>query len=412
MGKQLTEDQRRRLAELRKDVGKVQAESEALWKEVEKTAREEERYLDVLVNADKYIGKIEESFEQRTGLNRVDSVLLFVATALQLFRIYILPKIEEALHPSGEQDGDFASKMEKQLKEFVGKQLQGEQENAKTYRSWHEIVANHRLPYDAVRLTGERSGGTPLKVLGRDPIIGWIFGVANIMTDTVSIGPEFNLWAKSLSFSDIETFEVDMGPRFCWQEQIETADMFEEAKASYDEDKHRLYAAVFAHGLHQETFMYNTLGLPVPRLSSQNPDEAYDLYSSGYDCMDSIFDSQLAQAFLKSGKTAMLINGIIAGIHQLFFDPVTELNRDLYTVKTKRIILYSNLIATGSDVVQASIRASNGDADAIKDLDWGGLVVTMFHLIYDTKFIMKVKEEFVFKEWARLIESEDNFLNS
>ena len=411
MGKQLTDDQRRRLAELEKDTQEVLAESEALWKDIEKTAREEERYLDVLVNADKYIGKIEETFEQRTGLNRVDTVLLFVATVLQLFRIYVLPKIEEMLHPSDAQDnGDLASKMEQQLKEFLGKQIQGAQENGKTYRSWHEIVANRRVPYDAVRHTGERPGAARMKVLGQDPLFGWIFGVANIMTDTVSIGPD--LGRKNFSFSDIETYEVDMGPGFCWKEQIETSDMFEEAKASYDEDKHRLYAAVFAHGLHQETYMYHTLGLPVPRLSSQNPVEAYDLYSSGYDCMDSIFDSQLADVFLKSGKTAMLINGIIAGIHQLFFDPTSELNRDLYTVKTKRIILYSNLIATGSDVVQASIRASNGDADAIKDLDWGGLVVTMFHLIYDTKFIMKVKEEFVFNEWARMIESEDNILNN
>lgn len=439
MGKKLTEDQLRRLAELRKKVDDDQRETEAFLQRIEKSAREEERYLNVLHNAGEIFDRLEESFEQRTGLTETDSALLFLATALQLFRIYALPKLKDKFQDSERKENDDPSikKEEKaKMKAFFEKHANKDDEKkywepkeSKKYRTWNEIVRTTKVPYDAIRHAGDRpldanvspdsqffgrnmhGGQHRVKTLGHDPLLGWVFGVANIMTDTISICPEFKLKEKIYPLPYVETYEVDMGSRFCWEEQIGTWEMFEEAKESFDEDKHRLYAAVFAQGLHLESDKYTRLGLPVPILTLLSPDKAYDIYSSGYDYMDFIFDTQLAKRFLKSGTDAMFFNRLIAWIHQLFYDPTKEPDRDLYTVRTKRIVLYSNLIATGSDVIQAAIRADAGDEKALKDLDWGGLVVTMFHLIYDTAFIMTVKEEFVFKEWERVIESEDNILN-
>ena len=433
MGTKLTEDQLRRLTELKKKVEDDRRETEAFLQDIEKSAREEERYINVLKNAGKILDGIEENFEQRTGLTKTDSVLLFVATALQLFRIYALPKIKDRFPDSkrkANNDSSILKEEKEKMKEFREKHIKkwGKKESKK-YRTWIEIASTIKVPYDAIRHAGDRplndrvspdsrffgrnmhGGRHRVKTLGHDPLLGWVFGVANIMTDTISICPEFNLKEKRYPLPYVETYEVDMGPRFCWEEQIGTLEMFEEGKESYDEDKHRLYAAVFAQGLHLASDKYTKLGLPIPFLTLLSPKKAYDLYSSGYDYLDFIFDTQLARRFLKSGKCAMALNRIIAGLHQLFYDPTKEPDRDLYTVRTKRIVLYSNLIATGSDVIQAAIRADAGDEKALKDLDWGGLVVTLFHLIYDTAFIMKVKEEFVFKEWERVIESDDNLLN-
>ncbi|MBR5943719.1 MAG: hypothetical protein IKZ94_02090, partial [Lachnospiraceae bacterium] len=79
--------------------------------------------------------------------------------------------------------------------------------------------------------------------------------------------------------------------------------------------------------------------------------------------------------------------------------------------RTRKIILYSNMIATSSDIIQTACRAYVGDENALKNFDIGGFLVTLYRLITDTMFIMKVKEEFLFKEWDRIIESKDNILN-
>ena len=80
-------------------------------------------------------------------------------------------------------------------------------------------------------------------------------------------------------------------------------------------------------------------------------------------------------------------------------------------MRTRKIILYSNIIATTSDVVQTAIRAYIGDENAIKDFDLGGFLVTIYRLITDTKYVLKIKEEFIFNEWNRIVESKNNIFN-
>ena len=57
------------------------------------------------------------------------------------------------------------------------------------------------------------------------------------------------------------------------------------------------------------------------------------------------------------------------------------------------------------------IRAYAGDENAIKNFDLGGFLVTVYRLITDTKYIQKIKEEFIFNEWDRIIESKNNIFN-
>ena len=69
------------------------------------------------------------------------------------------------------------------------------------------------------------------------------------------------------------------------------------------------------------------------------------------------------------------------------------------------------MIATTSDVVQTAIRTYAGDENAIKNFDLGGFLVTVYRLITDTKYILKIKEEFIFNEWDKIVESKNNIFN-
>lgn len=102
---------------------------------------------------------------------------------------------------------------------------------------------------------------------------------------------------------------------------------------------------------------------------------------------------------------------IIGALHKFFYNPNKDFDKELYNVRTMKIILYSNVIATASDIVQTAVRAYVRDENAIKNFDLGGFLVTVYRLITDTKYVMRIKEEFIFNEWDKIIETKDNIFN-
>ena len=89
------------------------------------------------------------------------------------------------------------------------------------------------------------------------------------------------------------------------------------------------------------------------------------------------------------------------------YDATSISSRDVYNVRTRKIILYSNIIATGSNVLWTAGNMMAGNEGAIKQLDIGGLIVTLKRLMNDTEYIRRIKEEFVFGGFNKMIQGED-----
>ena len=153
------------------------------------------------------------------------------------------------------------------------------------------------------------------------------------------------------------------------------------------------------------------LQLNCRRTSLIDSDKAYEIYKDGYDYLDYLYDTQILRRTIKSAAQSVMINMIIGAIHKFFYNPNTDFDKELYNVRTRKIILYSNMIATTSDVVQTAIRAKARDENAIKNFDLGGFLVTLYRLITDTQYILKIKEEFIFNEWDRIVDSKNNIFN-
>ena len=400
----------------------IKRESDKLWNDIDNHAKEEMRVINVLHDSECILSELEETFEKRTSLSKTDISILMLATAFQLVRIYMLPKFQEKYLDDNRLDHNDEIIKEMEREEInVYKNKHNDwlsKKSEKGYRSWEEIAFTIKVPYDATRHSGACFHGRNMhgsqhrvKTLGHDPILGWIFGVANIISDTITVCPEYELGEKRIRIPYIESYKVDMGSNFCWQEQIATWNVIKNSFESIGEDKHRLYAALFAQGLHLASDKYTKLGLPVPFLSLIDSDKAYEIYRDGYDYLDYLYDTQILRRTLKSASQAMMINMIIGALHKFFYNPNKDFDKELYNVRTKKIILYSNIIATTSDVIQTAIRSCNGDGNAIRNFDLGGFLVTIYRLITDTKSIMKIKEEFIFNEWDRIIETKDNILN-
>ncbi|MDO4792798.1 MAG: hypothetical protein Q3993_01350, partial [Filifactor alocis] len=66
-------------------------------------------------------------------------------------------------------------------------------------------------------------------------------------------------------------------------------------------------------------------------------------------------------------------------------------------VRTRKILSYSNLIATSSNIAVVAVTKD------MTKLDAGGMAVTIYRLITDAKFIRQVKEEFIFGSYKDMI---------
>lgn len=92
-----------------------------------------------------------------------------------------------------------------------------------------------------------------------------------------------------------------------------------------------------------------------------------------------------------------LINALIAMFHGMFSDATTAMEEKLYEVKTRKILSYSNIVASSSNLAIVAITKD------FHKLDLGGLAVTIYRLITDRKFIRQVKEEFIFGSYKDMI---------
>ncbi|MBD5289938.1 MAG: hypothetical protein HDS26_04550 [Bacteroides sp.] len=397
--------------EQKERISKLKEESTSFFLETDAHAKEEHRVITVLHNAPIILDKLDKNFEERTSLTKTDWILLLVATGLQLLRIYMLPNLKEKF-----MDEDRIEHNNEEMKEMIKEERKQykqdkiekgwESKISKRHRSWQQILWE-KVPYDAT--IGSTAQGICMhggqhreKTLGHDPWLGWIFGVCNIMSDTITICPEYKLGEKKIRIPYIKTYGVQMKGPFVWTDPTPTFKIFTESYDSFREDKHRLYAAIFAQGVHLTSDAYSKWGLPIPFLSLIDQDKAYEIYKNGYDWLDFKYDVQLPLKTVSSAMLSILINKIIGGIHTFFYNPEKEPDFDLYAVRTRKIIMYSDVIATSSDIIQTAIRASNGDETALKNMDFGGLMVTIYRLISDISFIQKVKSEFLSKEWDKV----------
>lgn len=77
------------------------------------------------------------------------------------------------------------------------------------------------------------------------------------------------------------------------------------------------------------------------------------------------------------------------------------MDRKLYEVRTRKILSYSNAVATSSNVAIVAITHD------MTKLDVGGMAVTIYRLITDANFIRQVKEQFIFGSYRELIMGND-----
>ena len=360
---------KREKAELEKALGNLNNESDELDARSDKTfanmrtiAQESERVADVAHNARQILDDLDKEFERKTSLNGTDITFLFLATAIQCVRWYIL---------SNDKFRITAKEGDKLFAHVVPK-------------DWHDILLAS-VPYDATAKgesllvqkwnTGLSGFTHRYRTLGHDPIMGWIFGPVNIITN-------------SLTKSDFVTTYKVSNLKIDGPYEGGTFGALSDAWGIIQSDKMILPAAIARQALHFGTDYFTKQGLPLPFVSTASDEIAKDLMTKFH--VD-------AWSVTRGATLAVLINSIVAYVHQLFRDPNEYGSPKLHEVKTKKIIHWSNVIASTSNVIYVAI---SGD---LAKLDVGGILVTLYRLIKDRKFKHEVKREFITESFNDMI---------
>ena len=178
-------------------------------------------------------------------------------------------------------------------------------------------------------------------------------------------------------------------------EQVPLTMMFKECYDMCRADKLNLPAAIFAQALHYKSDIFTKMGLPVPLLSSFNENFASKLYDEHYDALCLARDMKIVGASFIISK---VIDIIITLTHGLFNND--EVSKELYEVRTRKILLISNSIASSSTIINTLITKD------LRKLDIGSVLNTIGHLFTDIRFIFKIKEEFIESEISNSLQKE------
>lgn len=364
--------------------------NEADFKYPEELTLEDLLSPDEIASAFQEADEINEEFSQKTGIiNKTDLIFLAIATALQTAKALIYPYIAqqfgygEKVDPSRRHDHKYFDKQHRKDADKFREKHQKHNPNEKWINFLYQSV-----PYDAIKgskdVLGKGLNGNDhrLKTLGHDPILGWIFGTANILTDTVT-------------FNTFETYRVARNPLHMTPVSVDPISFLIETIQMIKEDRMNLPAAIFSEAIHMKSDFFTKRGLPVPILNTFNESFATELYNSQYDALCLLRDSGFA---VGSATISVLFDIIIGLVHNVFNPNKDE--KKLYEVRTRKILLISNIIASSSSVIAACITKNP------KQLDIGGLLTNTAHLFFDLRFIAKIKKEFVETEIQRRLQVE------
>ena len=374
-----------------KQFEKIINRSEEVNKNMKEFIEVNNRMLDNFENLDKVLEDIDREFAEKTGiLNKKDQIFLWTAVALQISRIYIvseITKIENA--GKGELEEYLKKFQEEMFKKFQNTNDGINQE----YRASLKQILTNKVPYDATDGGGKfelfKGANHRFATLGHDPILGFIFGTANILTNTIT-----TVQIPLVSTYHVKYNEIYGNPQIT--ELASTVLMLSKVGERIKEDKIAVALALIKQVIHIGTDLYTPKGIQIPGanlvLSKKNAERLTKYISTG-DIIKITF----------SAIVTMVINFIISILHNLLYDETNDISRELYNVRTQKILKVSNIIAESLNIAYVGanigIGMYTGNSTLIKEgvkrVDLGGYIVAIHQIIKSSLMQEKIRREYL-----------------
>ena len=348
---------------------------------LDEMSAEAERVADVAKDVHIIVGDLDRQFEKATGLQWQDVKFLFFATALQCIRQYVLTKFPERLDDKAAADHTW------------GHWEEHSNRHHRYYNPSLEEIITNPVPFDAnVGANGALAGGGRMghrvTAIGHDPILGYVFGTANIATST-------------LTNHLLQSYHIATGERRDYfRNQASTALVLIRTKDKLLhegwEGKKKVAVSLLKEAIHLKSDIGTKHSLPLPMISLVDAHLASELAERGLDMANAVTVG-------KQAAFAVMLNAFIAMLHDICYDGSMS-SRKLYSVKTRKILMYSNMIATVSNVIITALSEYVGAGDiAARNFDMGGFMVTVYRIVNDRNFIKEIKQEFLANEFYSIV---------
>lgn len=361
------------------ELERIDKELESLCSDIIHTDEKIQYRIDVCNNTNEILEDASAQFQELSSVfNKKDISFLIFALILQGASKYIEKSIRRM------SDKEIAEKTPLHFNE------KSSRANLKYYASRQEIITNP-VPFDAIRLGDEmqslaqndRPGFNGFnhraKALGHDPILGLIFGTANILTSTITRNDLRSWHVESQNYNTTSNSMID---KICCP--ASTLMIFESVgnRIQHQEGWIDLGCAFLKEIIHLLSDIPSLQSLPIPIVPVFSEKLARELSFYG------INTGNIAQGYLST----KLINWGIACLHRL---AMTEHdNKLIYPVRTAKIIEASNVIATCSDLAYSLFLAYNGDRNAMRLFDLGGYIATWQTIAQSEKVMAAIEREF------------------
>lgn len=388
-----------RFSKARKQHKKDIMERKEIVSEIKNEFNKTDKILELGIKSDEILEIIESDFKKKTKLSKIDITILFIAVGLQVARQQL-------------QKNYFTKESRPTDKECAGKPNYNRDQRGKGYykTSIAEILTNP-VPFDTQKGTGIKENinlgggkGHRKATLGHNPILGLIFGTANIATRTVT-----------LSNLSLESYHVKFG-NFITKQGILSKNKDDYFAERADIEK------ILRYGIKKKIFLEEgieglklflvSLGKEILHLRSDilsRESLQLPFLSLDMNIVNKLSKYHIDMASVytvgKQASMSIIINEIVRYIHQLIIMHIeNNIDMDLLEVRTRKILSYSNIISSTSNILEVGIRTALKDSSAINKLDIGGLGVTIYRVISDTKYQKRIKHEFIINKWNELLE--------
>lgn len=336
------------------------------------------------------IDDLDKKFEEATKLKNIDISFLFLATALQITRqIFTENYFTDESRPTD--------------KEAAGEnKYDRDNRSTNLYTTSVEEIWSNPVPFDtqngssALNLNLGGGSGHRMRTAGHDPILGLIFGTANISTRTLTTMPEFASYHVEYGH-----FQTGKG-----HASLKMNDYLSTPASTIDVLNYGIWERLVNPSKENTLILVSSLAKELQHLASDwmskeslclpfmaiNQDVAKKVGSYNIDMAS--FATVAKQAIYTES-----INQIVSLIHKLLItaiEPTTKNN--LIEVRTRKIIAYSNIMASTTNLAYVGI------TNNINRIDIGGLMVTIYRLITSRSFQQEQKRKFLKEGLYDLIE--------
>lgn len=326
------------------------------------------------------VNSINES--QRMSLNRDDYLFIGVIVGLQITRQWInRNKILNYKRFSNDQEAAEKIKHNTFMKNHIEK---------RDYGTWilgpttYDAISRSTSYWKKTSISGINHRYT---VLAHDPLVGLVVGPVNLISNTIT----YNINGIRTS-RVVPNFPGNPATGYSISTPTDFSKAFFDTIFIIKDDPDFLKAAILKHLIHLASDINTTQGLVIPGLSLLPNINSINSNEINKWLLKNHFDAIWFGDLLLQGTMAELINYICSIMYKFLLYRNTEETEEFVDAKCKKIIAIGNAISVTEDLSLSVIKAVNGNTvSAIKDLDWGGLVVAIKKIVDSKEFQNEIK---------------------